>query len=113
MCVCVCTCSSLAALLTMLVNWKMLGLNFSCMSHSKSTEPFVDSLPIPATERAMCSEKMERIEESRRSTTSKGCSMDQIQRTVTENICDSKIMFSTLNIYLFNSSHRRDNKRIQ
>lgn len=41
-------CSNLAALLTMFVNWKILGLNFSCMSHSSSTEPLVDSLPILA-----------------------------------------------------------------
>lgn len=38
-----------AALLTMLVNWKMLGLNFSCMSQRKSTESLVESLPMLAT----------------------------------------------------------------
>lgn len=44
------TWSNLAALLTMLGNWKMLGLNFSCMSQSKSTASLVESLPIFATE---------------------------------------------------------------
>lgn len=36
----------------MFVNWKMLGLNFSCMSHKKSTASLVESLPIPATARS-------------------------------------------------------------
>lgn len=38
-----------AALLTMLANWKILGLNFSCMSQRKSTESLVESLPMFAT----------------------------------------------------------------
>lgn len=33
----------------MLVNWKMLGLNFSCMSHRKTTASLVESLPMLAT----------------------------------------------------------------
>lgn len=43
------TWSNRAALLTILVNWKMLGLNFSCMSQRKSTESLVESLPMFAT----------------------------------------------------------------
>lgn len=43
------TCSTLAALLTMLVNWKIVGRNFSCMSQSNSTVPLVESLPMLPT----------------------------------------------------------------
>lgn len=43
------TCSNLDALLTMLGNWKMLGLNFSCMSQRNSTASLVESLPSFAT----------------------------------------------------------------
>lgn len=40
---------SRAALLTMFVNWKMFGLNFSCMSQRKSTASLVESRPTLAT----------------------------------------------------------------
>lgn len=43
------TWSNLDALLTMLGNWKMLGLNFSCMSQRNSTASLVDNLPMFAT----------------------------------------------------------------
>lgn len=43
------TWSNLDALPTMLGNWKMLGLNFSCMSQRNSTVSLVESLPSFAT----------------------------------------------------------------
>lgn len=43
------TWSNLDALLTMLGNWKMLGLNFSCMSQRNNTVSLVESLPSFAT----------------------------------------------------------------